>query len=449
MFRLILIILGVWIWLLSYAQAAQPLQVEVGSKGGGTVITVKGDYQSYRALGSYSPARLAIVFYGGSLSPGSKRKIEVSSQTVSYVELVPVSKGVSMVVYSRDPKTLFKYDLGETQEGLRLYIAKTIQGKEERFPKPISLYSGQKITMDFYKTDIHNVMRLFGEISGKNIILDEKVRGEVTISLKDVPWDQALDMILEANNLIKEEKDGIITIRTLQDTAAEKGFLVVTPMPNEKIRAYGEWTKERGLQARLYGLLYRGRMLEKEGRHAEGFRVYEEAYRLMKSDQRLLDNNPWIFETLCEMGFRLGMYEKAYYYAREAIRYRGEDPWAAHVAAISAAMMDKMAEAVVYFDMAMAQKEENPQLLLNYALFLERSGKKESALNLYKRYEEIMGPDARIGLNIGRIMEELGKKQEACEKYKEILNYRKVEDGGISTRIYERMKGVCGEGVNR
>jgi type IV pilus assembly protein PilQ len=76
-------------------------------------------------------------------------------------------------------------------------------------------YTGQKIALEFYQTDIKNVFKILQQVSGKNYAVDRDVTGEVTISLSaPVPWDQALDLVLTMNGLGKEEKDGIVRIAT-------------------------------------------------------------------------------------------------------------------------------------------------------------------------------------------------------------------------------------------
>lgn len=60
-------------------------------------------------------------------------------------------------------------------------------------------YTGQKISLDFQNADIHNILRLIGEVSGKNVVVSETVKGKVTLKLQEVPWDQALDIVLDAN----------------------------------------------------------------------------------------------------------------------------------------------------------------------------------------------------------------------------------------------------------
>ena len=62
-------------------------------------------------------------------------------------------------------------------------------------------YTGDPVSMDFQDAGLRAVLRTFGEISGLNIVIDPQVDGTVDVALTDVPWDQALDLILRANRL--------------------------------------------------------------------------------------------------------------------------------------------------------------------------------------------------------------------------------------------------------
>jgi type IV pilus assembly protein PilQ len=62
-------------------------------------------------------------------------------------------------------------------------------------------YNGHPISLDFQGADLRAVLRTFSEISGLNIVIDPAVSGTVDVALRDVPWDQALDIILRANKL--------------------------------------------------------------------------------------------------------------------------------------------------------------------------------------------------------------------------------------------------------
>jgi type IV pilus assembly protein PilQ len=83
-------------------------------------------------------------------------------------------------------------------------------------------YTGEKIALDFYDTDIKNVFRILREISGKNFAIDKNVTGKVTLTLdKPVPWDQVLDLVLKMNQLGVTMEGDIVRIATLNTLAQE------------------------------------------------------------------------------------------------------------------------------------------------------------------------------------------------------------------------------------
>ena len=83
-------------------------------------------------------------------------------------------------------------------------------------------FSGDPVTLDFQGADLRAVLRTFAEISnGLNIVIDPSIQGTVDVSLHDVPWDQALDIILRANKLGYSVEGNIVRIVPLNVLAAE------------------------------------------------------------------------------------------------------------------------------------------------------------------------------------------------------------------------------------
>ena len=83
-------------------------------------------------------------------------------------------------------------------------------------------YTGHPVSLDFQGADLRAVLRTFAEISGLNIVIDPKVNGTVDVALRDVPWDQALDIILKANGLGYIVDGTIVRIAPLEALEAEQ-----------------------------------------------------------------------------------------------------------------------------------------------------------------------------------------------------------------------------------
>jgi type IV pilus assembly protein PilQ len=85
------------------------------------------------------------------------------------------------------------------------------------------VYTGEKIRLDFFETDIKNVFRILRSVSGKNFAVDKDVTGSVTMTLdKPVPWDQVLDLVLKMNSLGQIQEGTIVRIATLETLAREQ-----------------------------------------------------------------------------------------------------------------------------------------------------------------------------------------------------------------------------------
>lgn len=83
-------------------------------------------------------------------------------------------------------------------------------------------YVGRKISIDVREADLHNIFRMISNVSKLNIVAGDNVKGKVTVRLTDVPWDQALDVILRSKNLGYERNGNIVRIAPLKDLKAER-----------------------------------------------------------------------------------------------------------------------------------------------------------------------------------------------------------------------------------
>ena len=94
----------------------------------------------------------------------------------------------------------------------------------DQLGRPGRVYTGNPVSLDFQGADLRAVLRMFSEISGLNIVIDPAVQGTVDVVLKDVPWDQALDLILRSNKLGYLVDGTIVRIAPLNVLAEEEGL---------------------------------------------------------------------------------------------------------------------------------------------------------------------------------------------------------------------------------
>ena len=126
-------------------------------------------------------------------------------------------------------------DAGAPEEGFDADEAMVLKKKTRK-------YTGEKIALDFFQTDIKNVFRILREVSGKNFAIDKDVSGKVTLTLeKPVPWDQVLDLVLRMNQLgmiVEGDIYRIATLATLkQENDLRKAQIAALQKEKEQIKA--------------------------------------------------------------------------------------------------------------------------------------------------------------------------------------------------------------------
>ena len=105
-------------------------------------------------------------------------------------------------------------------------------------------YSGERLTLNFQDIDVRSVLQLLADTSGQNIVVSDSVTGNLTLRLQNVPWDQALDIVLRTKGLDKRRQDNVIIIgptdelasREKAELAAHKEVQELSPVHTEFIQ---------------------------------------------------------------------------------------------------------------------------------------------------------------------------------------------------------------------
>jgi len=106
-------------------------------------------------------------------------------------------------------------------------------------------YTGERLTLNFQDIDVRSVLQLLADTSGQNIVVSDSVTGNLTLRLQNVPWDQALDIVLRTKGLDKRRQDNVIIIgpteelatREKAELAAHKEVQELAPLRSEFLQA--------------------------------------------------------------------------------------------------------------------------------------------------------------------------------------------------------------------
>jgi len=99
--------------------------------------------------------------------------------------------------------------------------------------KPV--YTGKRISLDFKDADVQNVLRVIAEVSGLNIVATDDVTGRVTLHLADVPWDQALDVVLNSNRLKMVREGNVVRVSTVERVREEQEELKAQQLAEKEL----------------------------------------------------------------------------------------------------------------------------------------------------------------------------------------------------------------------
>lgn len=276
-------------------------------------------------------------------------------------------------------------------------------------------YDEQKISVDFYKIDLHNVFRLIGEISNRNIVVDEAVSGSLTLSMKDVPWDFLLDVVLNLKDLAQEERFNTIVISPKSEefawpeTAATQLEVTVEPITVTKRLQ----TSKEKVDAKK--LIHEASAEETKGKDGEALALYESAYQLWPENGDLAKRIAIIAMV------KLGQNAKAAHYAKIAVQKNPQDYQAALIAAMSLANMEKVFDAKEYFDLAVSSDRPAKHALASYAAFSEQNGSYDAALTMLDQYTILYGNSLETMVSRARVYDRMGDALRADEEYKAIL----------------------------
>ncbi|MCR2745942.1 type IV pilus secretin PilQ [Limnobacter parvus] len=86
----------------------------------------------------------------------------------------------------------------------------------------VARYNGRPITLDFKDADIRTVMQVFADFTKMNLVLSDSVQGTVTVFLKDVPWDQALDIVMRSKGLVSSQSGNVLLVSTPADVSNDQ-----------------------------------------------------------------------------------------------------------------------------------------------------------------------------------------------------------------------------------
>jgi type IV pilus assembly protein PilQ len=200
--------------------AIRDIDFRRGGSGEAKVITVLSD--SHSSIDIRQQGRTIVVdFLKTSLPKNLQRRLDVSDfgTPVTNIESYALGEHTRMVV---EPQGDWEYSAYQAENQFILEVKRKTEADAKLGVPGKPVYKGEKLSLNFQNVGVREVLQVIADFTGLNIIASDTVQGSVTLRLKDVPWDQALDIIMQARGLDKRESGNVVWIAPKDELNAKE-----------------------------------------------------------------------------------------------------------------------------------------------------------------------------------------------------------------------------------
>jgi len=165
--------------------------------------------------------RIVVDFSNTSLPSNLSKRLDVMdfSTPVQLVETFMHGTNTKMVI-SPDPSKEFEFLAYQSDNQYVVEVREVPEEVIEQRKKDV--FKGERLSLNFQDIEVRSVLQLIADFTGLNMIVSDAVSGNLTIRLKNVPWDQALDIILRTKGLAKREHGNVIYVAHSEEIAARE-----------------------------------------------------------------------------------------------------------------------------------------------------------------------------------------------------------------------------------
>jgi type IV pilus assembly protein PilQ len=185
---------------------------------------------------------IVVDFLNTSLPLELQRRLDVVdfATPVQTIDTFAQGRNARMVI---SPKGRYEHVAYQTGDVFTISVKPIIEKPDEKKVDEFG-YSGEKLSLNFQNIDVRAALQVLADFTGLNFVMSDSVKGNLTLRLKDVPWDQALDLIVDAKNLAVRRKGNVVTVAPAPEVAAKekaalesaKSFIELEPLVSELIQ---------------------------------------------------------------------------------------------------------------------------------------------------------------------------------------------------------------------
>lgn len=198
----------------------QDIDFRRGESGEGRVLITVSDPSlavDMESLGS----KIFVTFPDGDVPPELMRRLDVTdfATPVTFVDMLKEDGVPKLTIETAQTHEYLAY---QTDNLLTINIKPVTEEEAEERRKQKFPYSGEKLSLNFQDIEVRSVLQLIADFTSLNLVASDTVEGRITLRLQNVPWDQALDLVLKTKGLDKRKIGNVLLVAPADEIAARE-----------------------------------------------------------------------------------------------------------------------------------------------------------------------------------------------------------------------------------
>ncbi|WP_294269915.1 type IV pilus secretin PilQ [Propionivibrio sp.] len=190
-------------------------------KSGDGVITVELSDPNAGITIRQQGKSLIVDFVKVTVPESLRKRLDVTDFATPVVSLNTVQQGADARM-TINPHGLWEYNAYQSDNKFVIEVKPVIENPNKLVQGSRGGFQGEKLSLNFQNVEVRRLLQVIGEFTGMNMVVSDSVGGSITLILKDVPWDQALDIILQQKGLDMRKNGNVILIAPREEIATKE-----------------------------------------------------------------------------------------------------------------------------------------------------------------------------------------------------------------------------------
>lgn len=201
-------------------QALNDIDFRRGQEGEGQVVVTLSNPSASVDLREES-GKIVVEFIDVALPEKLQRRIDVTdfATAVNRIDAMVEDGNAKLVIH---PNSNYEYLAYQADDTFTISVKEISKAEQEKRNRDKFLYTGEKLSLNFQDIEVRSVLQLIADFTSLNLVASDTVAGKITLRLQNVPWDQALDLILKTKGLDQRKIGNVLLVAPADEIAARE-----------------------------------------------------------------------------------------------------------------------------------------------------------------------------------------------------------------------------------